>query len=103
MYKLGKLGDNEYFHEQDTLLEVSRPMYNGKDWRQVDENELPKKQFYEFIPFHPASVTSEMVGTSVEELFQHNYPSKRSWECSRMGVFPQELIVRLNQRSHVKY
>lgn len=104
MNRFGKIGDNEYFQDQDTILEISKPLFNGKDWRvQRDEHELPKKQFYEFIPFHPVSVTSEMVGTSVEELFQHNYPSKRSWENSRMGSYPQELIVRLNHRSHIKY
>lgn len=103
MFKIGKIGENEYFHEQDAIMEISKPLYDGKNWRQKDENELPKKQFYEFLPFHPVSVTSEMSGTSVEELYMHNYPSKRSWETSRMGVFPQELIVRLNYRSHIKY
>ena len=36
--KVGKLGENEYFHEQDAILEITKPMYNGKDWRVPDEN-----------------------------------------------------------------
>lgn len=95
--------DRMYFHELDTIIENSKPEFNDKDWRVKDDNEPPKKQYYEFLSFHPACVSSEMVGTSVEELFQHNYPSKRSWECSRLCAFPQELIVRLSQRSHIKY
>lgn len=65
--------------------------------------EMPREQLYEFLPFHPVCVTSEMVGTSIEELLTNNFPSKRSWECSRLGEFPQDLIVRLNYRSHMKY
>jgi centrosomal protein CEP104 len=60
-------------------------------------------QQYEFLPFHPVAVTSEMAGTSIEELLMHNFPTKRSWECSRLGNFPQELIIRLNYRSHMKF
>lgn len=62
-----------------------------------------KKKTYEFIPFHPVSVSSEMIGTSVEELLMHNFPTKRSWECSRLCEFPQELVIRMNFRSHIKY
>ena len=61
------------------------------------------KKSYEFLPFHPVSVTSEMVGTSIEELLMHNFPTKRSWECSRLCDFPQEVIVRMNFRCHFKY
>lgn len=60
-------------------------------------------QKYEFISYHPVAVTSEMVGTSIEELLMHNFPTKRSWESSRLGSFPQELIIRLNYRSHMKF
>lgn len=70
--------------------------YNNVNFGSVKNN-------YEFIPFHPVSVTSEMLGTSIEELYQHNNPNKRSWECSRLCSFPQEIIIRLNKRSHVKY
>jgi hypothetical protein len=83
-----------YFPEQDRVLVVDS---NSK------KNELPSRQLYEFLPFQPVCVSSEMVGTSVEELLIHNFPSKRSWECSRLCNFPQELVVRLNHRSHMKY
>lgn len=80
-----------YFPEQERVLVVeNKSMY-------------PNKQTYEYLPFHPVCVTSEMIGTSVEELLLHNFPNKRSWECSRLCDFPQELIVRLNYRSHMKY
>ena len=98
----------DYFQEQDSLLVIDNmnPLYNKSKLKSndhYDEHEFPKKQFYEFLPFHPVTVSSEMVGTSVEELLHHNYPSKRSWENSRMCEFPQELIVRLEHRSHVKF
>jgi hypothetical protein len=80
------------FQELDRLLVV-----------ETNKVEEPKKSLYEFLPFHPACVSSEMVGTSIEELLMHNFPSKRSWECSRLCNFPQELIIRLNYRSHMKY
>ena len=80
-----------YFPEQDRVLIVD------------SKNNYPNRKLYEFIPFHPVCVTSEMVGTTIEELLHHNFPSKRSWECSRLCDFPQELVVRLNYRSHMKY
>lgn len=85
------MNSENYFPEQDRILVV--------DNKNIEE---PRKQ-YEFIPFSPVSISSEMVGTSIEELSMHNFPSKRSWECSRMCNFPQELIIRLNYRSHMKY
>ena len=95
--------DNQYFQNLDTVIDKN-PQFNiNKQRGELDSNEQSKKQFYEFIPFHPATVTSEMVGTSVEELYQHNYPNKRSWECSRLCSFPQELVLRLDHRSHIKY
>lgn len=81
-----------YFPEHDRLLVT-----------ETNKVEEPKDQIYEFLPYHPVCVSSEMVGTSVEELLTHNFPSKRSWECSRLCNFPQELIIRLNYRSHMKY
>lgn len=96
----------EYFQNLDKILETTNPLYNKNNELNnysKDYNELPKKQYYEFIPFHPASITSEMIGTSIEELYQHNYPNKRSWECSRLCIFPQEIIVRFNYRAHIKF
>jgi hypothetical protein len=82
-----------YFPERDRVMEI-----NGSNIINTGN-----KHDYEFLPFHPVSVTSEMVGTSVEELLMHNFPNKKSWECSRLGNFPQELIIRLNYRSHMKF
>ena len=55
------------------------------------------------IPFHPVSATSEMVGTTIEELLQHNFPTKNSWENSRFAHYPEEIVVRLNHRSEVRF
>lgn len=79
-----------YFPEQDRVLEINNA-HSGLT------------ASYEFIPFHPVCVTSTMVGTSIEELMMHNFPNKKSWECSRLCNFPQEVIIRLNYRSHMKY
>ena len=68
-----------------------------------EDYKYPKRYSYEFIPFHPVAVTSEMLGTSTEELVMHNFPNKRSWECTRLCNFPQEMVHRLNYRSHIKY
>ena len=81
----------DFFPEENNVLEV---------------NETPndmRRQYFEFIPFHPVSTTSEMVGTTIEELLQHNFPNKNSWENSRFGHFPEELVIRLNHRSDVRF
>jgi len=41
--------------------------------------------------------------SSIEELIMHNFPNKRSWECSRLCNFPQEIVIRFNYRSHLRY
>ena len=94
----------DYFLEQDKMLVVDKafPLYNGeKPGLPLDYNYNEK--YYEFIPFQPVAASSEMVGTSVEELLMHNFPTKRCWECSRLCAFPQEVVFRLNYRSHIKY
>jgi centrosomal protein CEP104 len=78
-----------YFPEEDLILE-----YNNK---------INTKSVYEYISFHPVCATSEMVGTSIEELLMHNYPTRKSWECSRLCLFPQEIILRLDHRAHMRY
>ena len=92
--------NHEIFPEQDKIFVVERKNI------EEDLNEdfkYPKKYSYEFITFHPVAVTSEMLGTSIEELVMHNYPNKRCWECSRLCKFPQEIVFRFNYRSHLKY
>jgi centrosomal protein CEP104 len=81
-----------YFPEQDRVTEISKKSHSKTE-----------KKVYEFLLFHPVCASSEMVGTSIEELLIHNYPNKRSWECSRICNFPQEVILRLDYRSHLKY
>ena len=70
-----------------------------------DSKDFPSKQrqYFEFIPFIPVSATSEMVGTTIEELLQHNFPNKNSWENSRFAHYPEEIILRLNHRSEVRF
>lgn len=82
--------NRNYFPEQDRIL-------------QVDDKRTGERQSYEFIIYHPVSVASEMVGTSAEELVMHNYPTKKSWESSRLCSFPQEIVLRLNSRSYIKF
>ena len=81
----------DFFPEENNVLEV---------------NETPndmRRQYFEFIPFHPVSTTSEMVGTTIEELLQHNFPTKNSWENSRFARYPEEIVVRLNHRSEIRF
>ena len=42
-----------------------------------------------------------MVGTTIKELLMHNFPTKNSYENSRLGNYPEEVIVRLNHRSDI--
>ena len=81
----------DFFPEENNVLEV---------------NETPndmRRQYFEFIPFHPVSTTSEMVGTTIEELLQHNFPTKNSWENSRFARYPEEIVIRLNHRSEIRF
>ena len=88
-----------YFPEQDTV-EVLDKIIPSLHTNQKNE---PIRQFYEFIPFHPVSVSSEMIGTTIEELLMHNFPTKNSWENSRLGNYPEEVFLRLNHRSDLKF
>ncbi len=94
------INNHERFPEEDRVLVMLRKNVHEDI---EDEYKYPKKYSYEFISFVPVAVTSEMIGTSIEELVMHNYPNKRSWECSRLCKFPQEIVLRFNYRSHLKY
>ena len=80
-----------FFPEEKTLLKVKE-----------SPNDM-RRNFYEFIPFHPVSTTSEMVGTTIEELLQHNCPTKNSWENSRFARYPEIIIIRLDHRADIKF
>ena len=87
----------DYFPEENNVLELgelSPFTYQAND---------RQRQYFEFVPVHPVSTTSEMVGTTIEELLQHNFPTKNSWENSRFARYPEEIVVRLNHRSEVRF
>ena len=92
--------NHEIFPEEDNILVVER---KNVEEDMNEDFKYPKKYSYEFISFHPVAVTSEMLGTSIEELVMHNFPNKRSWECTRLCKFPQEIVLRFNYRSLLKY
>ena len=91
----------DYFPEESKIIQIGDPITTPNQ----EETDYPSKQrqYFEFIPFHPVSATSEMVGTSIEELLQHNFPSKNSWENSRFAHYPEEIVIRLNHRSEVRF
>ena len=95
MFFLNESPIEDYFPEENNILQLGaspEPEKNGM-----------QRQYFEFIPFHPVSTTSEMVGTTIEELLQHNFPTKNSWENSRFGKYPEEIVIRLNHRSEVRF
>ena len=101
MYFINESPIEDYFPEESKIIQIGDQISTSE---QTPTNYPSKqRQYFEFIPFHPVSVTSEMVGTTIEELLQHNFVNKNSWENSRFGHFPEELVVRLNHRSEVRF
>ena len=101
MYFINESPIEDYFPEESKIIQIGDQISTPE---QTPTNYPSKqRQYLEFIPFHPVSVTSEMVGTTIEELLQHNFVNKNSWENSRFGHFPEELVVRLNHRSEVRF
>ena len=101
MYFINESPLEDYFPEESKMIQIDDPIstpYQG-------EKDFPSKQrqYFEFIPFIPVSATSEMIGTTIEELLQHNFPNKNSWENSRFAHYPEEIILRLNHRSEVRF
>ena len=94
MFFLNESPFEDFFPEENNVLEINESpnQYNDR-----------QRQYFEFIPFHPVSTTSEMVGTTIEELLQHNFPTKNSWENSRFARYPEEIVIRLNHRSEVRF
>jgi len=88
----------DYFPEENNVLQMGEP----SPFENENNNDM-QRQYFEFIPFHPVSITSEMVGTTIEELLQHNFPTKNSWENSRFARYPEEIVIRLNHRSDVRF
>ena len=88
----------DFFPEENNVLQMGEPSPFENEY-----NNDMQRQYFEFIPFHPVSTTSEMVGTTIEELLQHNFPTKNSWENSRFARYPEEIVIRLNHRSDVRF
>lgn len=88
----------DYFPEENNVLQMGEPSPFENEY-----NNDMQRQYFEFIPFHPVSTTSEMVGTTIEELLQHNFPTKNSWENSRFARYPEEIVIRLNHRSDIRF
>ena len=62
------------------------------------------KSLFTWVPFECVAATSEMQGTSLEDLNMISFePSPRSWECARYCKFPQEVVIRLNYRSEIAH
>ena len=101
MYFLNESPIEDYFPEESKMIQIGDPMTTPEQ----TQNDFPSKQrqYFEFIPFHPVSATSEMVGTTIEELLQHNFPTKNSWENSRFAHYPEEIVIRLNHRSDIRF
>ena len=99
MYVFNNSPLENYFPNQDSLLQIDTLSPSVITNPQGDKI----RQHYEFIPYHPVSVSSEMAGTTIEELVMHNFPTKQSWENSRLGAYPEEVIMRLNHRSEIRY
>jgi centrosomal protein CEP104 len=102
MYFLNESPLENYFPQEDNVLHVNNNLNSYQNNNNTIINDQ-FRQFYEFIPYHPVSTSSEMVGTTIEELLMHNFPTKNSWENSRLGNYPEEVIVRLNHRSDIKF
>lgn len=60
---------------------------------------------FTWVPFTVVSVSSEMQGTSADDLARHQnfQPQQHTWECARYCSYPQEIIIRLNYRSEVAH
>ena len=101
MYFINESPIEDYFPEESKMIQIGDPITPTYQ----DSKDFPSKQrqYFEFIPFIPVSATSEMVGTTIEELLQHNFPNKNSWENSRFAHYPEEIILRLNHRSEVRF
>ena len=101
MYFINESPIEDYFPEESKMIQIGDPMTTPER----TQNDFPSKQrqYFEFIPFHPVSATSEMVGTTIEELLQHNFPTKNSLENSRFAHYPEEIVIRLNHRSDKRF
>ena len=58
---------------------------------------------YGWIPFHVVACSSEEYGTQADLIATQKNESQKSWESSRTGAFPVEIIIRFHYRSEVNH
>lgn len=62
------------------------------------------KSLFTWVPFTSVAASSEMQGTSLEDLSMITFePQTKSWECARYCKYPQEIVIRLNYRCEVAH
>ena len=62
------------------------------------------KSLFTWTPFTAVAASSEMQGTSLEDLSLITFePQVRTWECARYCNYPQEIVIRLNYRSEIAH
>ncbi len=62
------------------------------------------KSLFTWVPFNCVAASSEMQGTSLEDLSMITFePHTGAWECARYCKFPQEIVIRLNYRSEIAH
>ena len=62
------------------------------------------KSMFTWVPFTAVAASSEMQGTSLEDLSLISFePQTRTWECARYCAFPQEIVVRLSYRCEIAH
>lgn len=82
-------------------MELLEPKRRERIEREINRN---AKSRFTWVQFHAVGATSEMEGTSLEELELNNFePSDRSWECGMYSEFPQEVCIRLNFRAEIAH
>ena len=82
-------------------MDILEPKRKERLEREINRN---AKSRFTWIQFHAVGSTSEMEGTSLEELELNNFePSERSWEWGVYSEFPQEVWVRLNFRAEIAH
>lgn len=61
------------------------------------------ENFNTWIPFHVIACSSEEKGTQIDLLSTNQVSPYKSWESSRIGEFPVEIVLRFHYRSEIDY
>lgn len=82
-------------------MEILQPKLKERLEREINRD---AKSRFTWVQFHAVGSTSELEGTSLEELELNNFePSDRCWECGMYSEFPQEICIRLNFRAEIAH